>query len=107
MASLVEIDRLHDAVKRLRKEAIRMEKLSEKARTAPLCSKAGDKAAADLNWQAFEVRKLEAEVHARAVDCGFADLRSAGHYEPSVVDLTGWHSYKFTPEKPAALRDGE
>lgn len=102
MAPLEDIERLYDAVKLLRDERRKAAKLSERAANADL-GKASQKASVDLNWQAFHVAGLEHAVHAAAVDCGYADLRSAAHYRPYTVKLTGFHEYEQVPAKPRAL----
>ena len=101
-ASLADVDQLYEAVKELRTERRKMEKLSERARIAPL-GKPSQKATTDLNWQAFHVNRLEHRVHAVAVDCGFADLRSKEYYRPYSVKLTGFHEYEVVPQKPRAF----
>lgn len=103
-APLADVECLFEAVKELRAERRKMERLSEKARNAPL-GKSSQKATTDLNWQAFHVNKIEHRVHAAAVDCGLADLRDAASYEPYSVKLTGFHEYEVVPPKPRALAD--
>ena len=99
VAPLEDIERLFSTVKHLCHERRKMERLSEKARTAPL-GKQGQKATVDLNWQAFHVNKLEHDAHAAAVDCGLADARSPDHYKPYSVKLSGFHEYEVIPPLP-------
>lgn len=101
-APLNKVEALFEAVKSLRAERRKMERLSEKA-FAATGPKQIEKANVDLNFQAFHVRGLESEVHAKAVDCGLADLREAEHYEPSEAHVTGWHRYNFHPALPEAM----
>ena len=101
-ACLDDVEALFAAVKELRDERRKMEKLSEKARNAPI-GKTGQKASTDLNWQALHVNRIEHRVHAAAVDCGLADIRSEGHYRPYSVKLTGFHEYEVVPSKPRDL----
>lgn len=101
-AHLEDVDLLFDAVKQLRTERRKMQKMSEKARSAPL-GKPSQKATTDLNWQAFHVNCIEHKVHAAAVDCGLADLRAPDHYKPYSVKLTGFHEYEVVPTKPRAF----
>ncbi|WP_144378478.1 hypothetical protein [Mesorhizobium amorphae] len=105
VAPLEDVEALFSAVKNLRDERRKMEKLSDKAFCAD-GHKAIQKSSVDLNWQAFHVNKIEHEVHALAVDCGVADARSAGHYEPYSVKLTGFHEYQVCPRKPRGLAEG-
>ena len=102
VAKLEDIERLFDAAKNLRDERRKMQKLSEKAFKAE-GPKAIQKANVDLNWQAFHINRIEHLVHSIAVDCGFADLREPGHYEPYSVKLTGFHEYEVIPAKPRDL----
>lgn len=103
-ATLEDVEALFDAVKELRNERRKMERLSEKARNAPL-GKPSQKASADLHWQAFHVNQIEHRVHAHAVNCGIADLRSKDHYDAYSVKLTGFHEYEVVPPKPRAVAD--
>jgi len=102
VAQLDDVERLFNAVKNLRDERRKMQKLSDKALHAE-GPKASQKANVDLNWQAFHVNKIEHAVHAAAVDCGFADLRSPDHYRSYSVKLTGFHEYEVNPDKPRDL----
>lgn len=102
VAQLDDVERLFNAVKNLRDERRKMQKLSDKGLHAE-GPKASQKANVDLNWQAFHVNKIEHAVHAAAVDCGFADLRSPEHYRSYSVKLTGFHEYEVNPDKPRDL----
>lgn len=101
-ASLEDVEALFAAVKNLRTERLKMGRLSQRAFHAE-GPKAQQKANVDLNWQAFHVGKIEHQVHAAAVDAGFADLRSPEHYRPYSVKLTGFHEYEVVPRKPRDL----
>lgn len=105
-APLADIDALYEAVKRLRAERAKMERLSEKARSAPL-GKSSQKAVVDLDWQAAHVLRVEAEVHARAVDCGYADLREPAHYAERISHNSPFHKYPWTPAQPRGVANGE
>lgn len=105
VAPLEDVERLFNAVKNLRDERRKMQKLSDKALHAE-GPKASQKANVDLNWQAFHVNKIEHAVHAAAVDCGLADLRSPEHYRSYSVKLTGFHEYEVNPDKPRDLIKG-
>ena len=102
VAHLDDVENLFNAVKNLRDERRKMQKLSDKALAAE-GPKASQKANVDLNWQAFHVNRLEHTVHAAAVDCGLADLREPEHYRPYSVKLTGFHEYEVVPQKPRDL----
>jgi hypothetical protein len=98
-ASLEDIESLFDAVKTLRDERRKMQRLSDKARDAD-GHKARSKATVDLNWQAFHVNRLEHAAHAAAVNACIADLREPAAYATYSVKLTGWHEYEVVPTKP-------
>ena len=102
-ATLEDIDVLYEAVKLLRKERRQMQRLSEKAGTVPLAKQ--QKLAADLNWQALHVAKLEHAAHAAAVDAGIADARRLEHYAPCEACPSPFHRYRVTPPKPKCLRE--
>lgn len=101
-APLDAVEALYASVRELRDERRKMEKLSEKARTAPIGK--GQKANVDLNWQAFHVNRLEHAAHAAAVNCGIADVRDDDHYKPYTVKLSGFHEYEVVPQKPLCAR---
>lgn len=105
VAPLEDVERLFNAVKNLRDERRKMQKLSERAFSAE-GPKAIQKANVDLNWQAFHINKIEHEAHAAAVDCGLADLRDAGSYQTYSVKLTGFHEYEVNPPKPRSFSGG-
>lgn len=100
-----DVEDLFNAVKLLRDERRKMQRLSEKARLAE-GQKARRKATVDLDWQAAHVAKVEALVHARAVDCGLADLREPEHYRERISHNSPWHKYPWSPELPRALKEG-
>ncbi|BAK66911.1 hypothetical protein SLG_22360 [Sphingobium sp. SYK-6] len=105
VAHLEDVERLFNAVKNLRDERRKMQKLSDRALHAE-GPKASQKANVNLNWQAFHINKIEHAVHAAAVDCGYADIRSTEHYRPYSVKLTGFHEYEVVPDKPRCLKEG-
>lgn len=98
---LSDIDVLFHAVKALRDERRKMERMSEKAAAAPHGKLS--KLMADLHWQAHHVSQLEHRVHVEAVNCGYADVREAEHYQPRTVRFDGWHDMYVEPVKPRQL----
>lgn len=102
-APLDDIEALYAAVKVLRDERRKMQRLSDKARDAE-GHKARSKSTVDLNWQAFHVTRLEHAAHAAAVNAGLADLRSREHYATYTVNLSGFHTYEMVPAKPKDWR---
>lgn len=102
VAPLDDVERLYDAVRNLRDERRKMQKLSDRALRAE-GPKASQKANVDLNWQAFHINRIEHAVHAIAVDCGLADLRPVEHYRPYSVKLSGFHEYEVVPGKPKGM----
>lgn len=105
MTPLSDIEALYVAVKNLRSERIKAERLSLKAAQRGMSPKQSQKASVDLSWQAMHVAKLEADVHAAAVDAGIADLREPDHYRERTVRPSGWHEYLVIPAKPRCLTD--
>ncbi|MBZ3691022.1 hypothetical protein [Phyllobacterium calauticae] len=105
VAHLEDVERLFEAVKNLRNERRKMQKLSDKARAAD-GPKAIQKANVDLNWQAFHVNRLEHAAHAAAVDCDIADMREAARYKSYSVKLSGFHEYEVVPAKPRDFQGG-
>lgn len=99
-AALEDVERLAEAVKRLLTERRKMAKLGDKCLRDGLSSKQAQKASTDLNWQAMGVAKVEAEVHAAAVDCGLADLREPEHYATRDLNPSPRHRYRWTPPRP-------
>lgn len=102
-APLDDIEALYAAVKNLRDERRKMQRLSDKARDAD-SARQRSKSTVDLNWQAFHVTRLEHAAHAAAVDAGLADLRPADHYRPYTVNLSGWHTYEMVPALPRSYQ---
>lgn len=102
VAHLEDVEALYAAVKCLRDARKKMSRLSDKAGTAGI-GPAYRKLVVDLDWQAFEVNRLEHKAHAAAVNCGLADLRSAPHYSQYSVKLSGFHEYLVTPDRPRDL----
>lgn len=103
MIPLEDIERLFEICRRLRDERKKAARLSDRALSAA-SGKAAQKANVDLNWAAMHVGKIEAELHAAAVDAGIADLRDPDHYAERVAKPSSWHSYPWTPAQPRSLR---
>lgn len=101
VSNLEDVERLFDAVKRLRTERRRMDTMGKKAQAADLSKT--QKWSADLNEQALHIRKIESEVHAIAVDCGFADLREPAHYRPRTAKVSAFHEHEFVPALPRGV----
>jgi len=99
---LDDIEALFHAVKALRDERRKMEKLSQKSSEAPI-GKSSRRTNADLTRQAFHVMRLEHTAHAAAVNAGIADMRPASEYAPYAVKLNGFHEYKVVPQTPRGI----
>lgn len=104
MIPLEEVERLYEICRRLRDERKKAAKLSDRCLSAP-SGKAAQKANIDLNWAAMHVGKIEAELHAAAVDAGIADIRDASHYAERVARPSHWHAYPWTPAQPRAMTE--
>lgn len=101
MIPLEDIERLYEAVKALRDERRKAERISKRAFAAE--GRQRQKASVDLNWQAMHVERLTAAAHAAAVDAGIADLRDPSYYADRVSRPSAWHDYRWTPALPRAL----
>lgn len=101
-ATLEDIEELFEAVKVLRDERKKMAKLSHQAFQAE-GPKAQQKANVELNWQAFQVGRLEHKAHAAAVNAGVAEARAAERYAPYTVKLSGFHEYEVVPPLPRCM----
>lgn len=106
MISLADIEALHEATKLLLAERRKAEKLSERARNADP-GPAAQRAGVNLHHQAAYVARLEAVVHARAVDAGLADLREPEHYADRTEHPDAFHVRRWAPAKPRALAAAE
>lgn len=63
-----------------------------------LTPKQAQKRNADADWIAMENIKRRHELHAFAVELGFAERRSSY----ASIELTdSWHRFKYTPRQPA------
>lgn len=98
---LEDIEALFDAVKTLRDERRKMEKLSLKV--AGMEGKRAAKGKADLDWSAFNIARAEHRAHAAAVDAGIAEPLPRAEYEPYSVKLNGFQEYRVQPDRPKAL----
>jgi hypothetical protein len=101
---LPDVEALYAATKRLLKERRKMDRLSQAALAAPN-GKRAQKLSPDLNWQAMHVDKIEAEVHARAVDCGFAEIRPREEYSRQTHRPSPFHTYISQPALPLAYQE--
>jgi hypothetical protein len=102
MIPLEDVERLFAICRRLLHERRRADKISGRILISSDPS-ATRKANVDLNWLAMDIARIEAELHAAAVDAGLADLREASHYAERIAKPTGWHTYPWTPAQPRSL----
>ena len=102
MIHVADIQCVSDLAKRYLVERRKYERLSEKSHTAAT-PKQNQKANVDLNWQAMELSKIEAALHAACVDADLADLREPSAYDDREFRPSGWHIYNFSPPKPRSL----
>lgn len=94
-----KIERIDKAIKLLRdlkKNSKRMRALSQKD-LMQMTPKQAQNRNADSTWLAMDNTKIEHELHALAVELGFAERRVS--YEAITFD-TGWQKYNYTPREP-------
>lgn len=96
-----DIQRIDEMIKILR--AVKADKKKQSklsgVNSVELSPKQAQKRAADADWIAMAQIKRSHELHALAVELGFADYR--GHDSYQEIEVTdGWHRYRFKPRKP-------
>lgn len=107
-SKLDEAERLLEIAKRLRDEHRKYAKIQERGASLHYensTPKQREKFTNDLNYQAHHIVKIEAELHAAAVDAGLADLREPEYYRKREWKPTGWHTYEWQPTQPRCLAD--
>ncbi|NDJ59416.1 regulator [Enterobacteriaceae bacterium 4M9] len=96
MDKLAKIDSVIAILRSMKTDIKRQQKLSAMTyhdMTPKQCQKRN----ADADWIAMEQIKRSHELHALAVELGFAERRSS--YSP--IELTdGWHRFKYVPREP-------
>lgn len=106
MIPIEDIERIRDLAASYLRDRKSYEKKSARS-LGDLSLKQAQKLSADMNFDAMALYKLECALHAACVDAGVADARTPEHYAPTVLEPSGWHSYRFEPPRPRSLsRDG-
>ncbi|EMR0736681.1 regulator [Citrobacter braakii] len=96
MDKLQKIDAAVALLRDMKKDLNRLAKLSS-VDYRDLTSKQCQKVSTEANWIGMENFKRKHELHALAVELGFAERRE--HYDP--IELTdGWHRFKYQPREP-------
>ena len=98
MDQIAKIDKMIALLRDAKKDVARQQKLSAidyRDRSPKQISKVN----ADKDWIAMAQIKRRHELHALAVELGFADHRGADGYQE--IELTdGWHRYNHKPREP-------
>lgn len=90
------IDKMLVILRNMKADMKRQQKLSS-VNCLELTPKQANKRNADAGWIAMEQIKRRHELHALAVEIGFAERRES--YKP--VELTdGWHRFNYKPREP-------
>ena len=98
MVNIEKIDKMMVILREMKRDYKRLDKLSDKDLTE-MTPRQAEKRNVDASWIGMENIKRRHELHALAVELGFAERRDS--YDD--VDLTdGWHHYKFKPPEPFA-----
>ncbi|HDT2074327.1 TPA: regulator [Enterobacter roggenkampii] len=92
----MRIDAMIQILRNMKSDVKRLGKLSA-LNYQDMTPKQCQKRDADANWIGMEQIKRRHELHALAVELGFAERRTS--YEP--IELTdGWHRFKHQPREP-------
>lgn len=102
ITSVADCEVIARIAKDLLAERKKYERISERRHNCHT-PKQHQKLAADLNWQAMHLVKLETQLHVACVDAGIADLREPSHYAERHFHPSGWHHYTWTPPQPKGL----
>lgn len=93
-----QIDEMIKALRSFKANHKKLAKLSS-VDLMSLTPKAANKRNADADWAGMDNIKLGHELHALAVELGFAGRRSS--YDE--IELTdGWHRFRYKPREPNA-----
>ncbi|MDN2486401.1 regulator [Kosakonia sacchari] len=94
--NITRIDAMIALLRNMKQDMNRQAKLSA-VNCLELTPKQAQKRNADADWIAMEQIKRGHELHALAVELGFAARRES--YDP--IELNdGWHRFKYQPRKP-------
>lgn len=97
MDDISRIDEMIRILRNMKQDKKRLQKLSSQ-NNMDLTPKQAQKRNTDADWIGMENIKRSCELHALAVELGFADRRDS--YEP--IELTdGWHRFTHKPRQPA------
>lgn len=96
MSSEKQIDSMIALLRSRKTNNKRMAKLSSVS-LMDLTPKQANKRNADADWIGMDNIKIDHELHALAVELGFA-ARRQGYDEIELTD--GWHRYRYKPREP-------
>jgi len=99
MDDIQRIDQMMALLRAMKANKKKLAKLSEVDSTK-LTPKAASKRNADADWIGMDSIRQQHQLHALAVELGFADRRES--YE--AIELRdGWHRYHFQPPEPFSV----
>lgn len=94
--TIQRLERMQGILKSMKADLKRLSKLSAMS-YHDMTPKQCQKRAEDADWIGMENIKRKHELHALAVEMGFAEMRD--NYD--AIELTdGWHRFKHTPRRP-------
>lgn len=96
MEDIERIDQMMALLRAMKSNKKKLAKLSDIDCTT-LTPKAANKRSADADWLGMDIIRQQHQLHALAVELGFADRRD--RYDQ--IELRdGWHRYHFQPPEP-------
>ncbi|MEO1892468.1 MAG: hypothetical protein ABGX84_06625 [Alcanivorax sp.] len=96
MEDIDRIDQMMALLRAMKSNKKKLAKLSDIDCTT-LTPKAANKRSADADWLGMDIIRQQHQLHALAVELGFADRRD--RYDQ--IELRdGWHRYHFQPPEP-------
>lgn len=102
MDDMQRIDQMVALLRAMKSNKKKLQKLSAIDSTT-MTQKAANKRNADADWLGMDNIRLEHQLHALAVELGFAERREA--YDP--IELRdGWHRYHYQPPEPFSQHKG-
>lgn len=102
MTDIERIDHMITILRSMKNDIKRQNKLKE-VRSSELTSKQAQKKSIDLDWICIEQIKRRHNLHAYAVELGFADHKGNNGYNE--IELTdGGHKFNFKPREPFHTR---
>lgn len=98
MGNIERIDAMIKHLREMKSDLNRMKTLSDKD-YRDLTPKQSQKISADKDWIGMDLIKRRHELHALAVELGFAERRDSYH---SIELRDNWHVFNYQPREPNA-----